>query len=118
MKSAERILASDDVEEKGLCLAFLQERYTKAALLAYSLGYSVAPYLRRALLRVARWYWNAEGWSKKAVAMTPTMVRIAVAELECGGTSAEERARAAGVSRATWYRHYSKHYEALYSDLV
>lgn len=119
MRSAERILASEDVEEKGLCLAFLKERYTKAALLAFSLDRSVCPYLKGELRRLAKWYWVNDRWSDKARAMTESMICLALVDLEHGGrTTPEERAENIGVSRATWFRHYAKPYESLYSDLV
>lgn len=144
MKSAERILASDDVEEKGLACALLGERYYKTALYAFTLDRTVIPYLKGELRKRAAWYAKHEGWSEKAKKASEIMICIALYDLERGGqTNAEgraaavplvrealrswrkfkgatsqEKAEAMGCSRRTWFRYYAKPYEALYGDLV
>lgn len=145
MKSAERILASDDVEEKGLCLAFLKERYTKAALLKFSLDRAVIPYLIGELWKVARILSVQDHWAKQTKIAAPFLIRIAMIDLERGGrTTVAERvvfleamlkaqacacipdegecmgwcpSQKVAVSERTWYRHYSKPYESLYGEL-
>lgn len=144
MRSAERILASDDVEEKGLACALLGERYYKAALYAFTLDRTVIPYLKGELRKRAAWYAKHERWSDKTTKAIEPMICIAIYDLERGGqtnaesraaavpivreairswrkfkrATAKEKAQVVGCSRATWFRHYAKPYEALYGDLV
>lgn len=145
MRSAERLLASEEVEDLGLACAHLSERYYKAALYCFRLDRTVIPYLKAELRKRAHWYAKHEGWSKKAVKVIEEMICICLYDLEKGGrttaefrgdavpvttqalrswrsvgkrSTAKEKAEALGVARHTWYRYYAKPYEALYADIV
>lgn len=145
MRSAERILASDDPEESGFPCMHLSERYYKAALYAFRLDRTVIPYLKDELRKRAKYYAVREHWSKDAKRAIEAMICIILYDMEKGGRTTsefradavpvtegalrswrsfevratdEEKAEAVGVPLRTWYRHYAKPYDAMYADIV
>lgn len=145
MTAPETVLASNNSQDKGSGLYALEERYTKAALYVFALDRTVIPYVKGELRNRARWYSNREQWSKQAKGTIEMMICLLLYDVEKGGrTTAEFRSAAIpvirtalrsrrslakrstikekvellGISRASWYRHYAKPYEALYADFM